>query len=147
MQKSRERRNPCTPDVYRCATRVYAHDKAWRSQAFRHSSSNSAQAAWYAWPRSERAEVTIDANLSECHVSAAAGTQYTHAMDDDDDDNRALHHSIKSSLLRIYYTYTTSDGTESILCVHSRDKSPNESLFEFLSIQPEQVFENGSSKM
>jgi len=35
------------------------------------------------WPRSERAEVTIDANLSECHVSAAAGTQYTHAMDDD----------------------------------------------------------------
>lgn len=30
------------------------------------------------------AEVTIDANLSKCHVSTAAGTQYIHAMDDDD---------------------------------------------------------------
>lgn len=41
------------------------------------------QATWYALAaESERSEVTIDANLSECHVSAAAGTQYTHAMDD-----------------------------------------------------------------
>lgn len=54
-----------------------------------------------------RAEVTIDANLSECHVSTIAGTQYIHAMDDDD-GTIAPHHSIKSMPPPSLYIYASS---------------------------------------
>ena len=72
------------------------------------------QATWYALAaESERSEVTIDANLSECHVSAAAETQYTHAMDDNGTASRSTI-PLNPCLLHPYilYIYATSDGTE-----------------------------------